>query len=93
MEVEANGRKSGSRRLALRSSPSTAALAAFVLGFGRLQILEASDTYPYVGCYNDENERAMPVEMFPDPLTLESCASLCIGDNYPYMALQFGSEW
>lgn len=93
MESEASGSKSDPRRLAHRSLPSSAALAAIVLGFGRLQISEASDTYPYIGCYNDKDERAMPIMKFPDPLTMESCASLCIEDNYSYMGLQFGREW
>lgn len=70
-----------------------AALAALA-ALARLQISEASEVFPYVGCYHDKKGRAIPHQMQPEPpLTLEKCAALCVKDNYQFAGLEFQQEW
>lgn len=70
-----------------------AALVALTRGTAEAQeqANTAYGTYPYIGCFKDERERAMPFVANPTTVTLDSCAALCTG--YKFMGLQFQHEW
>ena len=51
----------------------------------------AYGTYPYIGCYKDERDRAMEFVANPAHVTLDSCAALCSG--FKFMGLQYEHEW
>lgn len=54
---------------------------------------DAYGTYPYIGCFKDERDRAMPYVANPQNVTLDTCAALCLGNEYKYMGLQYEHEW
>lgn len=83
----------GSRNRRAATVASAAALVALTRSTVDAQANAAYGEYPYVGCYMDSKDRAMPYMTAIQDVTLDTCAGHCMAMGYAYMGLEYSHEW